>query len=622
MMLTNYLKKGKELANNGDWQQAKQIFCKAIQIMPDSAEAHYYLGIASKELQDWEKSIEYLSLAIALAPNYSEAHFMLGIIFSDCRQWKEAAASYYNTIKLKPDWAEAYFRLGIVLISLNRPEGAESCFRTVIGLKPDYSDAYNSLGILYSRRNMLSKALQSFSRCVDLNPDQPIAHNNLGLTLQKLKRYREAEMSFKKAIELNPQYAKAFNNLGLIYEQLDRLPQAVDMLQHAIKIQPDFLLAYHNLTVILVKINRFAEAENYLRQAIDLKPDFYETYRRLGVVLKKMRRLKEAELAYQKALELADSDQAVSVRHVLGVLYLLCGQFAKGWPHYEYRRIVYEQHIYAPPTPQISNVPYWQGESLSGKSLILFFEQGLGDTIQFIRYLPQLSKAARKVTVIVQSGLQQLLSYSLNNNMYNENNLPSEPYDFACSVHSLPALFKTSAETIPNLPYITVENTFAAKWQNTLGKMIGGRRFRVGVVWAGDPYHENDCNRSIPFATFRQLFNVEKTDWVSLQVGKRAGDLPLLPNVTNLSPRLTDFHETAGAIKNLDLVISVDSAVAHLAGAMGKRTWTLLPFDCDWRWQLDREDSPWYPSLRLFRQQKPGNWQDVLDRVQNSLRNI
>jgi len=558
-----------------------------------------------------------------LNPNYVEVHVLLGKVFADRCQWGEAVASFYNAVTLNPDWAEAYFQLGVVLSSLGRFEGAESCFRTAIGLKPGCDEAYNSLGIIYSQKNLLDQALQFFNQCIAINPDQPVIYNNLGLTLKKLGRYSEAEMNFKKAIELNPKYGQAFNNLGLIYEQLNYLPQAIDALRCAIEAQPNFLLAYHNLTALLVKTSRFTEAEKYLRQAIDLSPDCYETYRRLGVVLKKMRRLKEAELAFLKALELADSDQAVAVRHALGVLYLLCGRFAPGWLNYEYRRIVYEKHIYSPPTPQLRNIPYWQGESLSGKSLVLFFEQGLGDTIQFIRYLPQLSRVARKVAVIVQSELQQLLSYSLNHKMYDENKLPDDSFDFACSVHSLPALFKTSAETMfSQVPYISADDKGTATWGNRLMKLSGGHHLRVGVVWAGNPNHENDYNRSIPFAVFRQLFNMSQIDWISLQVGVRAADLPLLPNVINLSSALTDFHETAGVIQNLDLVITVDSSVAHLAGAMGKRTWTLLPFDCDWRWQLDREDSPWYPSMHLFRQRQAGNWQEVLDKVQLSLQNI
>lgn len=550
----------------------------------------------------------------------AEEYYNSGNTFCKRQKWEDAAASYYAALQLKPDWAAAHFSLGTVLMRLKRLDGATLCFRNSIRLNPTDSNAYNYLGITYFQGGHFSKALPCFFRCVEYNPNNPLAYNNLGLTLEKLKRYPDAKINFEKAIKLNPGYAHAFNNLGLIYKQLKLLPQAIRTLKHAIEIQPDFLPAYNNLAAALINNNQFTEAETCLRQAIEVKPEFYETYRRLGVVLKKMRRFKEAELAYLTSVDLADSTHRASVLHSLGILYLLCGQFAKGWPNYEFRRITFQRHIYSPP---LGTIPYWHGESLSGKSLLLFFEQGLGDTIQFIRYLPQIWKMAAKVTVIVQSDLRQLLSYSLKTELYDEKNLPNGHYDFACSLHSLPMIFKTSKATIPHqVPYLSSRKSIASKWSNSLAELSGSHRFRIGVVWAGNPHHENDCNRSIPFAAFQQLFAMQQIDWISLQVGNRATDLPESSNVISLFPALTDFQETAGVIENLDLVITVDSSVAHLAGSMGKPTWTLLPFDCDWRWQTAGDSSPWYPSMRLFRQSEPGNWQAVLSKVRLSLKNI
>lgn len=651
MGTSGQLKKGIELAISGAWQQAESLFRQAIERQPDYPEAYYNLGLIYRRTNRLDEAEICLERAIELKADYSEAHYILGLIFQESNRLNEAAASFYCAIKLDSAWADAYYQLGLVLKHINRLDGAEACLRRVIELnpndakaynnlgmilnvenhldaaqecfcraielKPDYTEAYNNLGVVQARRKLLEEAVKLFRYAIELQPDNPYTCNNLGLNLKELDRRDEAQDCFRRAIRINPHYAEAHHNLGLALKEAGCLDEAERCIRRAIGLKPDFTLAYNNLVAILAVANRLEEAEECIRQSVRLKPDSSEAHRRLGLILKMKHRLDEAEASYRRAIDLSPPTQRAEPCFALGILHLLRGQFATGWENYELRRKIFEY-----PEPPIR---YWQGEDLAERRILLFFEQGLGDTIHFIRYARKVTELAAETVVWVQRPLERLLVRSSSCRIYTGTKMPLEKFDFACSLHSLPGLFYTSQQkTISQkVPYLWPGNNVSAKWRKALDKADGGRLYRIGVVWAGNPRHDNDRNRSVPFSVFSKLFAMAQVSWVSLQVGDRAGDLSgTVGNVADLSRELTDFSETAGVIANLDLVVSVDSAVAHLAGAMGKPTWLLLPFNPDWRWQLDREDSPWYPTMRLFRQDKPGDWRRVLEKVGMALLRI
>ena len=458
------------------------------------------------------------------------------------------------------------------------------------------------------------EAAQAFAQAIKLNRDNPLIYNNLGLALFDMNRPDEAQACFCQAIELSPDYPEAYFNLGRILQKKNSLSEAEHCFRRTIELLPDHLYAYSRLAVVLIITNRFEEAESYLRQAIRLKPDYGDAYRKLGRVLKMMHRLDEAEAAYLRSIALSSPDKADDPLFGLGILYLLRGQYTKGWESYDLRRKLYHY-----PSPGIQ---YWRGENLAGRKILLYSEQGLGDTIQFVRYASEVAALGAKTAVRVQPPLQKLLAYSSANcEIYFQTDSQTKDYDFACSLHSLPFVFNTAEETIPTkIPYIRPSSEVTCKWHDALIKAAGEQPFRIGVVWAGNPKHHNDHNRSIPFDLFSTLFELSEASWLSLQVGDRAEDLTRTScKIIDFSADLVDFFETAGLIQNLDLIITVDSSVAHLAGAMGKKTWILLPFAPDWRWQLDRDDSPWYPAVRLFRQNKIGDWQTVLTEIKTAL---
>lgn len=467
-----------------------------------------------------------------------------------------------------------------------------------------------NLGVSLANKGDLQQAEAAFCQAIRLNPNYAKAYNNLGLILQKTNRFDKAEACLLRAIELAPDSPDTYNNLSLVFMDTARLDEAEACLRQAIKLNPNVPEIHNNLGLVLVDQNRLQEAETAYRRAIRLKPDYPDAHYNLGNLFKNTKRLDEAEREYRYALKLRPGfDTAL---FALSTLYLLKGQFEKGWENYNKLRMKKHRQ------PDICR---WRGEDLTGRRILLFHEQGFGDTIQFARYVQKVSELASETVLWVQKPLQRLMASSYTAlTVHTGKELPAEPYDFACPLPDLPMIFNSSEKTIPKIiPYIDVSTDISQTWKNTLNNMCGNG-YRIGIVWAGNPKHHNDRNRSIPYAVFRDLFDISNVIWVSLQVGSRAEDLAKTSDkVLDLSQSLSDFAETAGAIANLDLIITVDSAVAHLAGAMGKETWVLLPFAPDWRWQLDRKDSPWYPTMRLFRQNKAGNWQEVLKKVKTAL---
>jgi hypothetical protein len=416
---------------------------------------------------------------------------------------------------------------------------------------------------------------------------------------------------FRQAIALNPAYAEAYNGLGALLINMNNLNEAEGYLHQAIELKADYPEALYNLGTVFARINLLDEAEVCLCETINLMPDFPEAHFRLGMIFKQKNRLKDAEAHLCRAIELQPNFKEADF--ALGILYLLQGQYDKGWKRYELRRQIFDSC-----EPEINR---WQVENLVGCKILLYHEQGFGDTIHFVRYIEEIAKVASKTVVLVPKPLERLLSTSLSDiTIQVDNNVVGE-YDFSCPLPSLPFMFNTTLHTIPqSVPYIKTSYHIIKKWHDLLEKTISDK-YKVGVVWAGNPNHKNDRNRSIPFELFKQILSISTVSWISLQVDQRAADLKTLSpgKVTDFYDNLSDFAESAGLIENINLVITVDTAVAHLAGAMGKETWLLLPIDPDWRWLATGQDSLWYPTIRIFRQRHIGDWQEVLERVKVTL---
>ena len=490
---------------------------------------------------------------------------------------------------------------------------AEAICRQILTAQPNVPEAEHLLGVIAHQNGKLGEAIEHVQHAVKLAPQVALFHANLGEMLRLAGRHRLAAEAARRALAIEPKMPMALSNLGVALYELKDYEEAARAQRKAIAAQPDFVEAHSNLGNALHALRRFDEAVAAYRRAIALKPDYGDAWANLGTTLHHAGDFDEGMVALRHAIALAPGH--ANAHSGLGILLLMRGDLAEGWDEYEWRLRSTERT-----GPRFPEHP-WQGESLTGKHVYVQAEQGFGDTLQFARYIPLLAARAKSVTLRVHQQLVTLFRESLPGiTVYGDRGDPA-PYHSDAVLLSLPRLFKTRIETIPaTVPYLRAPKDVVQRWKTRLAKMKG---VKVGVVWAGNPDHANDSRRSVALSLLAPLFAVRGTSFASLQVGPRSADLKKLKrrnvSIDDLSPAFSDFAESAGAITALDLTITVDTSAAHLAGALGKPVWVLLPWVTDWRWMLNREDNPWYPTMRLFRQKKGEDWDDVIARVEKEL---
>ena len=495
---------------------------------------------------------------------------------------------------------------------------AEKLYRMVLQRDPDNPVALHSLGVIAHQKEKDDMAVELIGKAIANNPQIPQFHNTLGLVLESLEKFEEAIAAYQQAVSIKPDYAEAYQNMAVALQSQQKYVASVEKCNQAVLLKPNYSEAYNTMGFSLEKQEKYDEAiENY-KKAIQFKPDFAEAYNHLGVVLNAQERSDEALENYKQALQL-DTDYT-EVHWNMSLVLLRTGRLTEGWKEYEWRR---NPELGMTSYPHCYQVPRWDGQTFTGKTLLVHYEQGLGDTLHFVRYLPMVK--ARGGTVILEvrkplcrllqgfPGVDELVEASLDNK-------PATKFDYHVSLMDLPKIFATTLETIPaEVPYIRICPMKVEYWR----KKLAGPDFKVGIVWAGSPTHEKDRYRSCTLKCFAPLTKIKGVQLYGLQKGDAAAQMDELAKtmpVINISKEFEDFADTAAAIENLDIVLSVDTAVLHLAGAMGKPAWALLAFSPDWRWMLDRQDSPWYPTMKLFRQKKWGQWEPLFQRVAEELR--
>jgi lipoprotein NlpI len=423
-------------------------------------------------------------------------------------------------------------------------------------------------------------------------------------------RYAEAEMICRQVLAQEPDYFDALHLLGVLAGQSGHTEDAINLLGRAVRLRPGFE-AYSNLGVALRENGQLDAAIDAHRNALQLNPEYADAWRNLGVALNAKGLFDEAMSAYDRALQIKPDFAHVHFNR--GVLRLLRGDFQNGWPEYEWRWKLPSEITRRPTGPG-----QWNGEELRGQTILLYAEQGIGDTLQFVRYVPMVVERGGRVMVQCQPELLPLLAGFPGIQQIAVAGQTLPPFERHCALMSLPLTFGTELASIPRqIPYIQPDALLVEQWHNRFG---AGSEFKVGLVWAGKAAYRNDRIRSIDFAQLSPLWNVPGVQFLSLQKGHAKPAPPPGAKWLDWTDDLHNFAQTAALIANLDLVITVDTAVAHLAGAMGKPAWVLLSFVPDWRWQLDRDDSPWYPTMRLFRQSALNDWLGVIARVAEALR--
>ncbi len=518
-------------------------------------------------------------------PTDAEGFCNQGALCKGLGRLGEAAASYRRALEIEPDCFPAHNNLGNVLLSLGRAGRAEACFRRALEIRPDCARAHYNLGNCLKDLGRPGAAETAYRRALEIEPDYALACINLGNALQELGRPGEAEAGYRHALTIEPHVAETHYNLGNALKALGRLPESASCYRRALELKPELAEAHYNLANALRDLGRPDEAEACYRAALHCKPRYPEAGCNLGQLL------------------------------------LAAGRYAEAWPHYESRYDAnLEQRAVAPP-----NLPYpqWQGEPLSGKSLAIWPEQGFGDYVHFVRYAAALKeRGLSRLTLVCLPPLKALLETAAGVDEVLTDPAAVSPHDYWSFPLSLPLRLGSTLDTVPaSLPYLRPLPIRLARWRASLAK----QGFKVGLVWKGAAVHQNDGDRSLPcLALLAPLWSVPGASFFSLQKGQGEEEARQAPKdrpIAHLGSQIKDFADTAAIVAQLDLVICVDTAVAHVAGALNKRCWLLLPHrHTDWRWLWEREDSPWYPgALRLFRQSAEGGWAEVIERVARAL---
>ncbi len=491
---------------------------------------------------------------------------------------------------------------------------AERLYAAVLQIDNGSFDALLYLGILRTQQGKWEEAAALLSDAVKRDPVSADAHSNLGNALNETRRHDEAIASYGRAIALKPDFAEAHNNLGIALNMVERHEQAIASCQRALAINANLAEAHYNIGNALYALDRHEEAIVSFRRALQIKPDDLEVHNNLGLALNDLNRQAEAIALYDRALAL--KPDFADAHWNRGLALLTLGDFKNGLEEYEWR---WRTNVTAP--MQDFPRPLWLGQTdPRGKTVLLHADQGFGDTIQYARYAPMLAAKGARVLLQVLAPAKDLLRGLEGVERVMARGEPLSDFDCHCPLSSLPRAFGTRLENIPaRIPYLRAPADRVAKWQPLLAGSTG---LSVGLTWSGNRSTRRHRLRSISLARLLPLLSVPGIRFVSLQKGMPEEDARTLegrPDITHVGDMLNDFADTAAAVSLLDLVISIDTSVVHLAGAMGKPVWVMMLLTQDWRWLLDREDSPWYPSARLFRQTRVGDWDGVLERVRTEL---
>jgi tetratricopeptide (TPR) repeat protein len=554
---------------------------------PSSPRGRHHRGVALQQAAKYLRSEAWLSaeglLSVMLEDDPSDAE-ALALFAELCfRQARltEAVAAFDRAVELRPRDAELRFNRGTSLAALRRYGEALRDYDAALAA------GMHDAGLLVNRGNVLhaleryGEALTCFDQAAARDPRDARAHYNRGNTLRALARNAEAVEAYERALALDPRMSEAMVNLGTVLAVVGRHQEAIALYDRALAIDESNADAHYNRANALRALERDAEAVASYDRALALRPAHADTH-------------------WNRAWAL-----------------LALGDYVRGWPEHEWRL----KRSQLPLPPVASDAPVWNGDSdPAGKRILVLSEQGAGDTLQFLRYVPMLAERGAQILLELPPALRRLCGSYGRYATFVDRDESIEPHDLQIPMASLPYAFRTTLETIPaQIPYLAADPELVDSWARRLAR--AGPERRIGLAWAGNPRQGSEARRGVGLAAYLPLLDVPGLHWFSLQVGERAADLRQSPGerIVDLSSAIGDYADTAAVIEQLDLVISSDTSVAHLAGALGKPVWVLLMFASDWRWLRDRTDSPWYPTARLFRQAVAGDWAGVVGDVRREL---
>lgn len=606
------IERARALHQQGQMEAAAALYGEILAAHPHSAEAHYRRANVLKDQGALEAAVAGYDRAIALRPDYAHAFCNRAVVLGQMRMLPEAAASYDRAIALDPTDALARYNRGMLMIGMGQKDAALESFNRAIACNADFFPAHFARAALLQERKQWAASLASYDRAIALNAGDAAAYYNRGTVLKELERWADALASYARAIALNGEFALAHAARAEALQQLNRLPEALHSYDRAIEIQPDEATNYDGRGVLLHKMGRFDAARASYNQAIATNPNYPQAYFNRGAVLEKLRDFEGALASYNLAI--AKKPGFADFYFNLALTSLKVGDFITGWTHYEWRwrtkngPILMKQREFTQPL-------WLGGDDIAGRTILLYGEQGLGDSLQFCRYCAMVAGLGARVILEVPGPLASLCATLGGVTQVIRYGEPLPDFDVQCPLMSLPLAFRTRLETIPSAPrYISSDALKVAAWQERLGAKT---KPRIGLTWSGSQAARMHSERCYPLSKLVPYLP-DNFQYFCLQTEITEADRKTLMEnaaIRQFDGELRDFSDTAALCECLDLVVSMDTSVVHLNGALGKRTWVLLPFDGDWRWLIDREDSPWYPTVRLFRQKSRGDWNDVFERI-------
>jgi tetratricopeptide (TPR) repeat protein len=547
----------------------------------------------------------------------TQADFSHGSALHRAGDLRQAEQVYRCVLRAEPRSAPVWFALAQLCEADRRPVEAAACFRQALQIEPHNAEGWFLLGNVLLGQGKYADAEPAYRRCLRLQPGHTAALVNLGFALGERDRLDEARACYEQALGQRPDQAEIHHNLGNVLREQGQLDAALGCYEQALRLRPDYAKAHINRGIALVALGRIDAALVDLQRGVALQPNLADAHNSLGSALSVRQHFDEALAEYERALAL--NPQHAEAAWNQSLLCLLLGDYQRGWPAYEWRFCCKR----TTPLPAFAR-PRWDGAPLAGRTILLYGEQGLGDTLHFVRYAALVKAHGGRVIVQCQNALLHLLSRTPGIDGLVGWGAEPPAFDVYAPLMSLPALFGTTLETIPaTVPYVFADPKRGSHWRAELASIRG---LRVGIAWQGSPRHAWDRHRSVALEQFEPLAKVEGVRLISLQKGHGSEQLAALNacfavhTLPGLDEGSGPFMDTAAVLANLDLVVTVDSALAHLAGAMGVPTWVALTFTPDWRWLLGRADSVWYPTLRLFRQTQFGDWPGVFAQMADALR--
>jgi tetratricopeptide (TPR) repeat protein len=618
-----FFRAGLRLLQAGQLAAAEQCGRQALTIEQGHADSLHLMGMLCVASKQYDLAIEWFAMAIRQGPDVTDYFANLAMALERKERFDEAIRSYDRALMLKPDQIEIWLRMADLLARQARFDEAIKSYDRAVTLDNERADIWYRMGELLKQQQRDDEAILSFDQALKVKPDYREAANASGLLYLAAKRYEEALARFTTSVEINPDDAGAFNFLSCCQWPLRRYDDALTNARRAHELAPGNPEITKNVGLILQRFDRQEEALPWFDKALALRADFPSALDDRATTLFALRRIDEAFASIERAVALAP--QSPEHRWNRSLLQLLVGNFDQGWQGREWGR----KSTLVSFVDRKFTQPRWFGDQpIAGKTILLHSDEGLGDTIQYARYAAMVAKLGARVLLEVEAPLQVLLTGLEGVSLCLSKSAELPDFDLHCPIGGLPLAFRTRLETIPASPsYLPpLPEARLAAWRERLGPH---ERLRVGLVWSGNPLHTNDRNRSTSLRQMSAILD-DRARFYSLQKDPRPEDKAALQecghergqergNVIDLTEHLTDFVETAALISQLDLVITVDTSVAHLAAALGRPTWILLPHTPDYRWLLDRDDSPWYPSVRLFRQDERRTYDGAIARVREEL---